>query len=165
MSGEGLVAVPVQPAAPASGARRSASRWVRVHRLLRAAPRRVFEAWTSPTELARWFPREVEGTLQPGTRTTLRWPDQSIWWEVIRLVPDREVSFRWPWLPDDAWRTVVTVRFQRERAGTLVSLEDGPFDTADPRLLDAYAEAAAGWAEALAQLAGYLDFAVDLRAG
>ena len=158
------MAIPVEAATTAPTPKRSPSRWVRVHRLLQATPRRVFEAWTSPVELARWFPREVEGTLQPGTRTVLRWPDQSIWWEMIRVVPDREVTFRWPWLVDDGWRTVVTVRIQRERSATLVSLEDGPFDTSDPRLVDAYAQAAAGWAEALAQLAAHLDFGVDLRA-
>lgn len=158
-----MVAVPVDAGPAPTATRRSASRWVRVHRVLKATPRRVFDAWTLPAELARWFPREVEGSLEPGTRAVLRWPDQSIWWEIIRVVPDREVSFRWPWLADDAWRTVVTVRIQRDRKGSLVSLEDGPFDTADPRLLDAYAEAAAGWAEALAQLAAYLDFGVDIR--
>ncbi len=161
MTGD-VVAVPVVAEGAVDPGSRS-SRWVHASRRIMAEPARVYRAWTEPAELVRWLPFSVEGAVEPGMRAVLAWPDRSTWWEPIRLVPPRELSFRWPWLKDEAWRTIVTVRIRQERNGTLVSLEDGPFDLAVPRVVDAYAEASSGWAEALAQLRAYLDFGVDLR--
>ena len=45
----------------------------------------------------------------------------------------------------------------------LMPLRDGPFDVADPRILDAFADACGGWAEALVMLRAHLDFSVDVR--
>jgi uncharacterized protein YndB with AHSA1/START domain len=162
VNGEGIAAVPMAGEQKGT-AGAPQSRWVHVNRRVAAPPARVFAAWTVPSELACWFPFAVAGSLEPGARAVLQWPDRSTWWEMIRTVPGRELSFRWPWLANDAWRTVVTVRLHAMREGTLVSLEDGPFDVAEPALLDAYAEATGGWTEALAQLRAYLDFGIDLR--
>jgi uncharacterized protein YndB with AHSA1/START domain len=138
-------------------------RIVRMVRRLDAPPTRVYRAWTVPEELIRWFPDRVEGSLAVGTRSTLVFPDQRVWWDVTVLESDRRFEFRWPWLPDNAWETTVSVHLERAGYGTLLTLTDGPFDLRVPSVLDAYAEALEGWGEALTWLRGVLDFSSDLR--
>jgi len=79
-----------------------------------------------------------------GTRSTLVFPDQRVWWDVTVLESDRRFEFRWPWLPDNAWETTVSVHLERAGYGTLLTLTDGPFDLRVPSVLDAYAEALEG---------------------
>ena len=138
-------------------------RTVRVQRRVDAPPYRVYRAWSSPEALAEWFPDHVEGSLAPGTRSTLVFPDQRVWWHVLEAEPDRRFQFRWPWLPDESWATVVTVSITPRGYGSLVTLEDGPFDLTRPNVLEAYADCLLGWGEALSQLRALVDFSVDLR--
>jgi uncharacterized protein YndB with AHSA1/START domain len=138
-------------------------RTVRAQRRLDAEPYRVYRAWSAPEALSEWFPDRVEGSLTPGTRSTLVFPDQRVWWDVIEADPNSRFQFRWPWLADDAWVTTVTVTITPRGYGSLVTLEDGPFDLTRPGLLDAYAESSAGWEKALATLRALVDFSVDLR--
>jgi uncharacterized protein YndB with AHSA1/START domain len=138
-------------------------RWVRLELALTASPERTYVAWSDPERLRRWFPHEIQGSLAPGTRSTLVWPHKSTWWEVEEAEPSRRFVFRWPWLADDSYRTMVTVTIAPEGYGTRLTLEDGPFDLTVPGVLDAWAEANAGWGEALAFLKGFLDSSVDLR--
>jgi uncharacterized protein YndB with AHSA1/START domain len=132
-------------------------------RRLDAPPTRVYRAWTVPEELIRWFPERVEGSLAVGTRSTLVFPDQRVWWDVTVLESDRRFEFRWPWLPGATWETTVSVHLERAGYGTLLTLTDGPFDLRVPGVLDAYAEALEGWGEALTWLRGVVDFSSDLR--
>ncbi len=138
-------------------------RVVRAERRLDAPPARVYRAWSDPGELATWFPHAVEGSLMPGARSILVWPDQRIWWDVVFADPDRRFQFRWPWLPDESLVTQVTVDIAPRGYGSLVRLVDGPFDLSLPGALDAYAECLEGWGEALTLLRARLDFSVDLR--
>lgn len=138
-------------------------RTVRVQRRLDAPPYRVYRAWSAPEALSEWFPDSVEGSLAPGTRSTLVFPDQRVWWEVLDAEPDARFQFRWPWLADDAWITTCTVTITPRGYGSLVTLEDGPFDLTRPDVLNAYAECLEGWAEALANLRSVVDFSNDLR--
>lgn len=138
-------------------------RTVRAQRRLDAEPYRVYRAWSAPEALSEWFPTQVEGSLAPGTRSTLVFPDQRVWWDVVEADPNSRFQFRWPWLADDAWVTTVTVTITPRGYGTLLTLEDGPFDLTRPGLLDAYAECMAGWGEALAELRAIVDYSVDLR--
>jgi uncharacterized protein YndB with AHSA1/START domain len=138
-------------------------RWVRLRRRLDAEAERVYRAWSQPEDLARWFPYRVEGSLAVGTRTVLVWPTQRVWWDVTLAEPNRRFAFRWPWLPDDSLVTAVTVAIEPRGMGSTIELEDGPFDTSDPRQLEAYAEAREGWGEALAMFRAYVDFSVDVR--
>jgi uncharacterized protein YndB with AHSA1/START domain len=141
----------------------TAERWIRMHRRVGAPPQRVFRAWSDPEELARWFPDQVEGGLAVGGRTTLVWPDQRVWWDVVEAVPNRTFAFRWPWLDDERLVTSVRVAITPVGYGSRVDLEDGPFPIDEPGVLDAWAEAIQGWAEALTQLRAHLDFSVDVR--
>ena len=138
-------------------------RTVRLKRRLDAPPYRVHRAWSAPEALSEWFPDHVDGSLAPGTRSTLVFPDQRVWWEVLEAEPDGRFQFRGPWLATDAWVTVVTVTITPRGYGSLVTLEDGPFDLTRPGVLDAYAECLAGWGEALANLRAVVDYSVDLR--
>jgi uncharacterized protein YndB with AHSA1/START domain len=138
-------------------------RTVRVQRSLDAEPYRVYRAWAAPDALSEWYPERVEGSLMPGTRSTIVFRDHRVWWEVLEAVPDQRFQFRWPCLPNDAWVTVVSVTITSRGAGSLVTLEDGPFDLTQPGLLDAYASSLAEWGKWLANLRAVVDYSVDLR--
>jgi uncharacterized protein YndB with AHSA1/START domain len=138
-------------------------RTVRLQRRLDAPPYRVYRAWSAPEALAEWFPTSVEGSLAKGARSTLVFPDQRVWWEVVAAEPDSRFQFRWPWLANDEWTTTVTVTITARGYGSQVTLEDGPFDLSRAGLIDAYAECIEGWAEALANLRAVVDYSVDLR--
>ena len=99
----------------------------------------------------------------PAPRTTLLWPDLRFWWDVVEAEPESRFRFRWPWLADESYVTQVTVDIEPREYGSLVRLEDGPFDVARPGVLDAYAECLEGWGEALTLLRARIDFSVDLR--
>ena len=138
-------------------------RTVRLERRVDAPPYRVYRAWSSPEALAEWFPDAVEGSLAPGTRSVLVFPDQRVWWDVLESEPYTTFKFKWPWLPDEDVTTVATVTITPRGYGSTVKVEDGPFDLSRPAVLDAYAECLSGWGEALAQLRAVVDFSVDLR--
>lgn len=138
-------------------------RYVRLELRTSASPDRIYAAWSDPERLRRWFPPEIEGSLAPGTRSKLVWPDRSVWWDVEEAEPGRLFAFRWPWQADDSYTTRVTVRIVPEGYGSRVVLEDGPFDLSVPGGVDAWGEANAGWGEALAFLKGFVDNSVDLR--
>ncbi len=138
-------------------------RWVRVRRRLNAPPDRTFRAWADPEELARWYPDRVEGGLAQGTRSILVWQDRRVWIDVVEVTASSVFVFRWPWLAGD--RLVSTARIVVEPAGygSQISVQDGPFQLADADGLEAWSQAIATWAEALAMLRGHIDFSVDLR--
>ncbi len=138
-------------------------RHVRLSRHLGASADRAYRAWADPEEFARWFPRRIEGSLAPGARSTLIFSKDRVWIDVVAAEPGRRFAFRWPWLPDDSCITTATIALRPEGSGCRLDLEDGPFDISDPKVLDAYAEALAGWGEALTLLRATLDFSVDLR--
>ena len=148
------------PAAP--GDADPGVRSVRLRRVLDASTERTFRAWSDPDELARWFPYRVEGSLAVGSRSILVWPSERVWWEVLESEPNRRFRFRWPWL-DERLITTVTVSITPHGYGTLLELEDGPFEVGDPTVLDAFAECCEGWGEALTFLRARLDFDVDVR--
>jgi hypothetical protein len=82
---------------------------------------------------------------------------------MLEAEPYSRVRFRWPWLPGDEWVTEVRVSIEARGYGSLVTLEDGPFDLSVPGVLEAYAECLEGWGEALAQMRAVVDYSVDLR--
>lgn len=138
-------------------------RWIRLERRLDAPRDRVHRAWTDPDEMAGWFPRRVEGSLTVGTRSILTWHDRRVPIDILASDPPGLFRFRWSWPTQDSYQTTVSVTLEPEGYGTMLDLVDGPFDITRPGVLDAYAEALEGWAEALANLRAQVDFSVDLR--
>jgi uncharacterized protein YndB with AHSA1/START domain len=140
-----------------------ARRWVRMERRFSASPERVLRCLTDPEEIVRWFPERIEGSLAAGTRSTLIWPHERVWWDVLTIEPGRSLVFRWPWGPEEALVTTATIRLERDGYGSRLFLEDGPFPLDQPGGLEAWAEAIEGWADALARLRAFVDFSIDLR--
>ncbi len=82
---------------------------------------------------------------------------------MIEAEPSVRFQFRRPWLADERWISTATVTLVPRGYGSPLTLEDGPFDLAQPAWLDAYAECLSGWGESLTQLRALIDFSVDLR--
>ena len=138
-------------------------RTVRLEKRVDGEPQRVFRAWQSPDALTTWFPDSVDGSLAVGARSVLVFPSRRVWCDVVQVEPDVKFQFRWPWLDNDRLVTTVMVTVTPRGYGSVVSLEDGPFDLTVPGGLDAYADCLSGWGEALANLRAVIDFSVDLR--
>lgn len=138
-------------------------RTVRVERRLDAEPYRVYRAWSAPEALAEWYPDRVEGSLMPGTRSTLVFRNHRVWWDVLAAEPIGRFQFRWPWLANDVWESIVSVTITPRGYGSIVTVEDGPFDLTRPGVLEAYATCLSGWGKWLANLRAVIDYSVDLR--
>ena len=100
-------------------------------RTVRAAPARVFAAWTEAAELQRWWgPRPVtcagaEIDLREGGRYRIgnRLPDGRLLWIVgvfERIAPPRLLTFSWRVEPGPDEVSRVTVRFEPKDGGTEV---------------------------------------------
>jgi hypothetical protein len=90
--------------------------------------------------LARWLPEQIDGDLSVGSRSSLVWPDQRVWWEVVEARPPSMFVFRRPWLPDERLVTRVDVNIAPVGYGSRVQLADGPFPLHQAGVIDAW-----GW--------------------
>jgi uncharacterized protein YndB with AHSA1/START domain len=137
-------------------------RVVRITRLLRASPDRVFEAFTDPLLLARWMSpvghaiAEVEA--RPGGRlhVTMVGEGQRIehTGEYRELVSGRRVVFSWlsPYTGPEP--SIVTVELEGREGGTQLTL------THEALPADAVESHAGGWGRMLDRLAVELESAV-----
>ena len=107
-----------------------------IKRFINAPRERVYEAWTDPAELQRWFgPEEVrtikiDADVRVGGkyRWDLQKQDGEEWaclGEYRELVPGKKIVFTWKWDDDEAWEnhdSVVTVELSDRDGGTEVKL-------------------------------------------
>ncbi|NOT07288.1 MAG: SRPBCC domain-containing protein [Gemmatimonadales bacterium] len=104
-----------------------------VRRIVRADPERIFELWTRPEHLRRWWgPRGVrcsaaEVDLRPGGRYRIgnQFPDGRMLWivgEFERVTPPRELVYTWTIDPGAMHPERVTVRFDPHGEGTEVTV-------------------------------------------
>jgi uncharacterized protein YndB with AHSA1/START domain len=114
---------------------------VKLLRRLNAPPQRVFRAWSDRDELVRWLPTQIEGSLAVGTRSTLVWPDERIWWDVAQAESPRTFVLRRPWSADERLITQATIRIEPIGYGSRVDLEDGPFPIDQPGVIEIWAKA------------------------
>ena len=139
---------------------------VRLERVFSASPEEVFDAWTNPAVLERWWgPRPTwdspgcDVDLRVGGRYLLRMrnPDSGTVLEVggeYRVVerPERLV-YTWAWLGDSmpgaGQESLVTVEFRGEGEATRVVLEHAGLSTEESRA--AHRE---GWEGCLSNLRG-----------
>jgi uncharacterized protein YndB with AHSA1/START domain len=133
-----------------------------VTRIIRADPKRLFEAWTDPAQLVAWWgPRPVTCTeaqvdLRVGGRyrTGNRLPDGKILYiggvfEIIE--PPRLLVYTWQLEPAMGQAERVTVRFEARSGGTEVSITHERIG--DAALRERHQ---GGWEGCLDSLAAYL---------
>ena len=132
-----------------------------VKRRFNAAPDKVFAAWTDPEKVKRWMgPGEVkvlsaESDLRSGGR--YRWlmqaPDgeqhdvSGVYREVIA---NEKLVFTWAWKSTPERESLVTVTFNPDGAGTLMTLTHEQFFDEDARDRHQY-----GWNGAMEKLEKY----------
>lgn len=112
---------------------------VEIERRYDAPPERVWQAWTDPRALSRWFGPGEPGSVtqadldvRPGGRYTIaaRGPDgqehrvSGAYEEVDR---PRKLSFSWAWQSTPDRVSFVTVRFEADGAGTHMALRHERF--------------------------------------
>ena len=135
-----------------------------IERTFAAAQARVFEAWTSPEVLRRWWGAgpdwtspAVEIDLRPGGRYRLSMQDpsgvmRSVRGEYVEVDPPRRLVYTWAWESHGAENdaaTLVTVEFREVSPGeTAVTLTHTGF--ADGERRDLHRE---GWELCIANLA------------
>jgi uncharacterized protein YndB with AHSA1/START domain len=132
-----------------------------MERLIPAPPERVFEYWTEPELVAKWFgPGDFDVPssqldLRPGGkwRTTIRSPEgklRSVSGVYSAIEPPRRLVFTWAWDDDDGVRgheTQVTVTLEPTPGGTRLRLVQEDFQNREVR--DRHN---GGWASSLSKL-------------
>jgi uncharacterized protein YndB with AHSA1/START domain len=122
-------------------------RVLHLERLIAAPPERLFELWTDPELLARWFGPDGYDIpsyaldVRPGGkwRTTMRSPEGKLHTVsgVYRVIDKpRRLIFTWAWDQDDGSRgheTEVTVTFEPAPGGTRLRLMQQAFQDREAR--------------------------------
>jgi uncharacterized protein YndB with AHSA1/START domain len=118
-----------------------------VERVFKASPDRVFQAWTDPEVLIRWWGPEGHSTPEYALdvreggawRTVMRSPGGGahICSGVYREIsPPNRLVMTWAWEQPDGQRgheTVIELTFQRAGEGTRMRLVQSVFDSRDQR--------------------------------
>lgn len=106
--------------------------------LPKLSPEEVYDHYTQPELLTKFWAPEAEIEAKPGGKYHLHWPGPG--WRLVGTVKEAEcgkkLSFTWNWAhTPDAPELVVTMTFEpREGGGTVVTLEQGPYrDTEEDR--------------------------------
>ena len=118
-------------------------------------PEELYDHFTQPELLKRWWPQEAEVELEVGGRYHLSWPQQK--WHLRGAVRacerGRRFDFTWRWehMPD-APETVVSVAFEKAGSGTRLTITHGPYDADDPGRQRERAGHLRGWIQVLGRL-------------
>ncbi|RRJ31382.1 SRPBCC domain-containing protein [Halocatena pleomorpha] len=151
---------------PTINSEQNDSRSVTVSRVIEASPKRVYEAFLDPDELAQWFPptgfsAEVHH-LEPEEGGTYRITftgetekfaeyDSTFGGTYLELVPGERIVYTDEFETDDpemAGKTTVTVTFEAVSVGTEVTVRHEGFPEAVPP-----SDANEGWIDSLSNLA------------
>jgi len=136
---------------------------IRHSTLIRANPKKVYDALTTSEGLDAWFTCGAKVDARPGGEIQFRWVD----WgaerisaqdggPVLEAIPPSRFVFQWhPDTPE--YSTMVEINLTLGEGGTIISLcETGFADT--PAGLAAMVNCATGWGEALTLLKFYLEY-------
>jgi uncharacterized protein YndB with AHSA1/START domain len=129
-------------------------------RRIKAAPAKVFQAWTDPAKLVHWFGpsatidgsvRAVADVRQGGRYqigfTTDDGEHHQVSGTYREVVPDTRLVFTWAWQSTPERQSLVTITLAAEGDGTLLTLHHEQFF--DDKARDGHAR---GWSGALDRL-------------
>ena len=118
-------------------------------RIIRTSPEELFDAWTNPRLLLQWW--GPEGTTIPDytfdvrvggawrtTMTNAAGDGQACSGVYTILERPRRIAMTWGWLRPDGTRgheTVITVTFEKADGGTLMTLNQQAFQSAEQTVL------------------------------
>jgi len=133
-----------------------------IRRRFKASPERVYNAWTEPAQVARWFgPGGVtvlESVFEPraGGRFMIHarsaeGEDHRVSGTVREAIPNRKVVYTWAWHSTPERQSLVTVELKPDGDGTLLVLTHEQFFDEGAR--DRHNH---GWNAALDKLEAYL---------
>jgi uncharacterized protein YndB with AHSA1/START domain len=133
-----------------------------IRRRFKAAPARVYAAWTEPAQIARWFGpggvKVLEAVFEAraGGRFMIDATSESgeqhrVSGTVQQAVPNERIVYSWAWQSTPERQSLVTVEFKPDGGGTLLVLTHEQF--VDEPARDRHN---AGWTGALDKLEAYL---------
>ncbi len=133
-----------------------------IRRRFKAAPERVYRAWTEPAQVARWFGpggiTVLEAVFEPsvGGRFMIHarganGEDHRVSGTIREVIPNSKVAYTWAWQSTPERQSLVTVEFKPDGDGTLLVLTHEQFFDEDAR--DRHN---GGWNAALDKLEAYL---------
>ena len=133
-------------------------------RRLKAAPGKVFAAWTDPEKIVRWFgPKEtlagsvrVQADVRPGGRyrmnfTTDDGEHHQVGGVYREVVPDSRLVFTWAWQSTPERQSLVIVTIVPDGDGSLLTLHHEQFF--DQKARDGHER---GWSGTLDKLERFL---------
>ena len=108
-------------------------------RRLKAAPEKVYEAWTKPEQMTQWW-GGASGPKTPIAETDLRvggrfrvqfWGEKDEHHSVSgiyrEVVPNRKLSFSWAWQTTPERESMVTIELNPVTDGTMLTLTHEQF--------------------------------------
>lgn len=108
-------------------------------RRLKAAPEKVYEAWTRPEQMTQWW-GVTENPKKPIAETDLRvgghfrvqfWgptdEHNSVSGTYREVVPNRKLSFSWAWQSTPERESMVTIELNPVNDGTMLTLTHEQF--------------------------------------
>jgi len=131
-------------------------------RRLKAAPEKVYEAWTKPEQMTHWWgaadpgkPPIAETDLRVGGRFRVQfWANDehhSVSGIYREVVPNRKLSFSWAWQSTPERESMVTIELNPVTEGTMLTLTHEQFF--DEKARDDHGR---GWNVALDRLETFL---------
>ena len=132
-------------------------------RRLKAAPEKVYEAWTKPEQMTQWWgvaggpkPPVAETDLRVGGRFKVQFWDpkndhHSVSGLYREVVPNRKLSFSWAWQTTPERESLVTIELNPITDGTMLTLTHEQFF--DEQARDDHGR---GWNVALDRLETFL---------
>jgi uncharacterized protein YndB with AHSA1/START domain len=104
-----------------------------IKRRINAAPAKIYQAWTDPQKMMRWYAPAGADTLHAETdarvggrfRVLMRTPDgeehdvSGVYREVVL---GEKLVFTWQWRSKPEWESLVTVTLKRDGDATILTL-------------------------------------------
>ena len=133
-----------------------------IKRRFKAAPEKVYAAWTRPQELAKWMGPvdvtavEAKADLRVGGRYHIRMivpgDEHNVGGVYREVVPNERLVFTWAWRSTPERESLVTVHLKSDGDGTLMTFTHEQFF--DQQARDNHER---GWTGTFEKLAKYLE--------